>query len=83
VLVDDDLYRPLSKDARKGRPSLPPSLVVLTMLLQYYDDCSDRETEAQYGSIPAGSMPLDSISRIPASMPPSSPSFTGSWSSRT
>jgi transposase len=47
VLVDDGLYRPLYKDSRKGRPSLPPSLVVLTMLLQYHDDCSDRETEAR------------------------------------
>jgi hypothetical protein len=47
VLVDDDLYRPLYKDSPKGRPSLPPSLVVLTMLLQYHDDCSDRETEGR------------------------------------
>lgn len=47
VLVDDDVYRPLYKDSAKGRPSLPPSLVVLTMLLQYHDDCSDRETEAR------------------------------------
>lgn len=47
VLVNDDLYRPLYQDSAKGRPSLPPSLVVLTMLLQYHDDCSDRETEAR------------------------------------
>jgi transposase len=47
LLVNDDLYRPLYKDSRKGRPSLPLSLVLLTMLLQYYDDCSDRETEAR------------------------------------
>lgn len=47
VLVDDELYRPLYKDSSKGRPSLPPSLVVLAMLLQYHDDCSDRETEAR------------------------------------
>jgi len=47
VLVDDDLYRSLYKDSVKGRPSIPPSLVVLTMLLQYHDDCSDRETEAR------------------------------------
>ena len=47
VLVDDEVYRPLYKDSPKGRPSLPPSLVVLTMLLQYHDDCSDRETEAR------------------------------------
>jgi transposase len=47
VLVDDEVYRPLYKDSRKGRPSLPPSLVVLTLLLQYHDDCSDRETEAR------------------------------------
>lgn len=47
VLVDDEVYRPLYKDSLKGRPSLPPSLVVLTMLLHYHDDCSDRETEAR------------------------------------
>jgi transposase len=47
LLVDDELYRPLYKDSPKGRPSIPPSLVVLTMLLQYYDDCSDRATEAR------------------------------------
>ena len=47
VLVDDEVYRPLYKDSAKGRPSLPPSFVVLTMLLQYHDDCSDRETEAR------------------------------------
>lgn len=47
ILIDDALYRPLYQDSRKGRPSLPPSLVVLTMLLQYHDDCSDRETEAR------------------------------------
>jgi len=47
VLVDDEPYRPLYKDSPKGRPSLPPSLVVLTMLLQYHDDCSDREAEAR------------------------------------
>lgn len=47
VLVDDDLYQSLYKDSAKGRPSIPPSLVVLTMLLQYHDDCSDRETEAR------------------------------------
>jgi len=47
ILVDDDLYRPLYKDSTKGRPSLPPSLVVLTMMLQYHDDSSDRDTEAR------------------------------------
>ena len=47
VLVDDDDYRALYKDSRTGRPSLPPSLVVLTMLLQYHDDCSDAEAEAR------------------------------------
>ena len=47
VLVDDELYRPLYKDSVRGRPSIPPSLVVLTMLLQYYEDCSDAETEAR------------------------------------
>jgi hypothetical protein len=33
VLVDDESYAPLYKDSPKGRPSIPPSLVVLTMLL--------------------------------------------------
>ncbi len=45
VLVADDEYAPLYKPSRKGRPSLPPSLVVLAMLLQYHDDCSDAEAE--------------------------------------
>ena len=45
VLVADDEYAPLYKPARKGRPSLPPSLVVLAMLLQYHDDCSDAAAE--------------------------------------
>lgn len=49
VLVDDDEedYAPLYKDSRRGRPSIPPSLVVLAMLLQYHDNCSDAETEAR------------------------------------
>src|SRR3954453_13180566 len=47
VLVDDEDYTPLYKDSPKGRPSIPPSLVVLAMLLQYHDDCSDAETEAR------------------------------------
>jgi transposase len=47
VLVDDEQYRPLYKDSVRGRPSIPPSLVVLTMLLQYYDDCSDAEAEGR------------------------------------
>jgi transposase len=47
ALVDDELYVSLYKDSLKGRPSIPPSLVVLTMLLQYHDDCSDREAEAR------------------------------------
>src|SRR2546423_4929816 len=47
ALVDDDSYAPLYKDSPRGRPSIPPSLVVLTMLLQYYDDCSDAEAEAR------------------------------------
>jgi transposase len=47
VLVDDEDYTPLYKDSPKGRPSIPPSLVVLAMLLQYHDDCSDVETEAR------------------------------------
>src|SRR5215210_28045 len=45
VLVDDESYAPLYKDSPRGRPSIPPSVVVLTMLLQYYDDCSDAEAE--------------------------------------
>lgn len=45
VLVDDEPYVSLYKDSPKGRPSIPPSLVVLTMLLQYHDDCSDAEAE--------------------------------------
>src|SRR5579859_7076818 len=46
VLVDDDTYESLHKDSPKGRPSIPPSLVVVvTMLLQYHDDCSDVEAE--------------------------------------
>jgi len=47
LLVDDQTYASLYKASPKGRPSIPPSLVVLTMLLQYHDDCSDRETEAR------------------------------------
>lgn len=47
VLVDDETYAVLYKDSPRGRPSLPPSLVVLTMLLQYHDDCSDAEAEAR------------------------------------
>jgi transposase len=45
VLVDDEDYAPLYKDSPKGRPSIPPSLVVLAMLLEYHDDCSDAEAE--------------------------------------
>ncbi len=45
VLVDDEDYVPLYKDSPKGRPSIPPSMVVLAMLLQYHDDCSDAEAE--------------------------------------
>src|SRR5215211_1189049 len=45
VLIDDEDYTPLYKDSPKGRPSIPPSMVVLAMLLQYYDDCSDAEAE--------------------------------------
>jgi transposase len=47
VLVDDEDYAPLYKDSPKGRPSIPPSMVVLAMLLQYHDDCSDAEAEAR------------------------------------
>ncbi len=47
VLVDDASYAPLYKDSAKGRPSIPPSLVVLTMLLQDHGDCSDAEAEAR------------------------------------
>jgi transposase len=45
VLVDDEDYAPLYKDSPRGRPSIPPSVVVLAMLLQYHDDCSDAEAE--------------------------------------
>src|SRR5919199_5234015 len=45
VLVDDEDYARLYKDSPKGRPSIPPSLVVLAILLQYHDDCSDVEAE--------------------------------------
>jgi len=45
VLVDDEDYAPLYKDSLRGRPSIPPSTVVLAMLLQYHDDCSDAEAE--------------------------------------
>ncbi len=45
VLVDDEDYAPLYKDSSRGRPSIPPSTVVLAMLLQYHDDCSDAEAE--------------------------------------
>src|SRR5918912_3097878 len=45
VLVTDEDYVPLYKDSGRGRPSIPPSMVVLTMLLQYHDDCSDVEAE--------------------------------------
>ena len=45
VLVDDADYAALYKDSVRGRPSVPPSLVVLAMLLQYHDDCSDPEAE--------------------------------------
>ena len=45
ALVADDEYAPLYQDARKGRPSLPPALVVLAILLQYHDDCSDAAAE--------------------------------------
>jgi transposase len=45
VLVDDEDYTPLYKDSPKGRPSIPPSMVILAMLLQYHDDCSDLEAE--------------------------------------
>jgi transposase len=45
VLVDDEDYTPLYKDSPKGRPSIPPSMVVLAMLLEYYDHCSDAEAE--------------------------------------
>jgi hypothetical protein len=38
VLVDDEDYAPLYKDSPKGRPSIPPSMVVLAMLLEYHDD---------------------------------------------
>src|SRR5215207_1095840 len=45
VLVEDEDYAPLYKDSPRGRPSIPPSMVVLAMLLEYHDDCSDAEAE--------------------------------------
>ncbi len=45
VLVDDEDYASLYKDSPRGRPSIPPSMVVLAMLLEYHDDCSDFEAE--------------------------------------
>jgi transposase len=45
VLVDDEDYAPLYKDSPRGRPSIPPSIVVLAMLLEYHDYCSDAEAE--------------------------------------
>jgi transposase len=45
VLVDDEAYVSLYKDSRKGRPSIPPALVMLRLLLQYHDDCSAVEAE--------------------------------------
>lgn len=46
VLVDDEDYAPLYKDSPRGRPSIPPSMVMLAMLLEYHDDCcSDAEAE--------------------------------------
>lgn len=45
VLVDDEDYASLYRDSPKGRPSIPPSMVVLAMLLQYHDDCSDAQAE--------------------------------------
>ena len=45
VLVKDEDYAPLYKDSPRGRPSIPPSMVVLAMLLEYHDDCSDAEAE--------------------------------------
>jgi transposase len=45
VLVNDEDYVSLYKNSPRGRPSIPPSTVVLAMLLQYHDDCSDAEAE--------------------------------------
>src|SRR5215211_2603591 len=45
VLVDDVDYAPLYKGSPRSRPSIPPSMVVLAMLLEYHDDCSDFEAE--------------------------------------
>jgi Transposase domain (DUF772) len=46
VLVDDEDYAPLNKDSTKGRPpSIPSPIVVLAVLLEYHDDCSDVEAE--------------------------------------
>jgi hypothetical protein len=35
-----------------GQPSIPPSLVVLEMLLQYHDDSSDMEAGHGFQSTP-------------------------------
>jgi hypothetical protein len=45
VLVDDEDYTPLYKASPKGRSSIPPSGVVLAMLLGYHEDCSDAGAE--------------------------------------
>jgi transposase len=45
VLVEDGDYVPLYRDSRKERPSIPPSLVVVAMLLAYHGDCSDAKAE--------------------------------------
>jgi hypothetical protein len=37
VLVNDEKYAPLYKDSPKGRPSIPPLMVVLAMLLRLSD----------------------------------------------
>jgi hypothetical protein len=38
-------YVSFYRDSPGGRPSIPPSMVVLAMLLQYHDDCSDAKAE--------------------------------------
>jgi hypothetical protein len=35
-----------TKFSHRGKPNVPPSMVVLAMLLEYHDDCSDAEAEA-------------------------------------
>ena len=54
---------------QRQRPSIPPSMVVLAMLLQYHDDCSDAEAEQRIcASTSDGSTLWDLGCRTRASM---------------